>query len=290
MRELRELDGREVVLSSLDKVLWPATGFTKRDMVDYYTRVAHALIPHLAQRPLTLGRFPEGVDGPGFAQTECRGRPEWLQTAALPLRSGVVRNWCLINDRSSLLWIVNLGTIEFHPILGTAQRPDQPRAVIFDLDPEPPVGIADCARVALALRDELARRGLAAAVKTSGAAGIHVLVPLNSPHSYERTKAFARELAERLAARHAGVVARASRRAGRAGTVLVDWAQNSERRTTVAPYSLRATQHPSVSTPLSWEEVERLDAGARFDPETVLARLERDGDRFAATLTTVQSL
>jgi bifunctional non-homologous end joining protein LigD len=138
--------------SSLDKVLWPRTGFTKGQMLDYYARVAPALLPHLADRPLTLGRFPNGIDGPGFAQTECRGRPEWLHTAPIRLRDGRIRNFCLARDLASLLWIANLGTVELHTFLGVAHTLDQPTAVVFDLDPEPPAGTEDAARVALRLR------------------------------------------------------------------------------------------------------------------------------------------
>ncbi|MDQ3933757.1 MAG: non-homologous end-joining DNA ligase [Actinomycetota bacterium] len=285
----RRVEGREVSLTSLDRVLWPATGFTKGDMVDYYERVAPALLPHIAGRALTLGRFPDGVDGPGFAQTECRGRPDWVATAPIRLRTGELRHYCVVDDLPSLLWVANLGSIELHPFLARASSPSEPAAAMFDLDPEEPAGMADCARVALRLRDVLADRGLTAVPKTSGSAGIHVVVPLNSPHTYERTRAFARSVAERLAADDSSVVAGASRRRDRAGTVLVDWAQNSERRSTVAPYSLRATDRPSVSAPLAWEELEEGPPPS-FGPEAVLRRLERDGDRFEPALTTVQRL
>jgi bifunctional non-homologous end joining protein LigD len=279
-------------LTSLDKVLWPATGFTKGDLLDYYARVAPVLLAHLAGRPLTLGRFPNGVDGPGFAQTECRGRPAWVDTAAIGLRDGRTRNFCLARDEASLLWIANLGTIELHVFLGRAQSLQQPTAVLFDLDPQPPASIAEAARVALILRDRLAQERLAAVVKTTGGEGLHVVVPLNRPHTYAQTRAFARRIAAELAAEHEQIAGSATRRERRApGAVLIDWAQNNERRTMVAPYSLRANDLPWVSAPLAWAEVERANESTlRIEPDEVLDRLERMGDLFEPSLTAVQRI
>jgi bifunctional non-homologous end joining protein LigD len=277
-------------LTNVDRVLWPSTGFTKGQLLDYYARISQAMLPHLVDRPLTLGRFPGGVDAQGFAQTECRGRPTWLRTAAIALRDGRVRNFCLAQDLPSLLWIANQGTIELHAFLASAQTLDRPMAVLFDLDPEPPAGFCDAARVALLLRDLLARRNLLAVVKTTGGVGLHVLVPLNSRHGYEQTRKFARAAARELAAHHPDVATSAAHRDRRAGTVLVDWAQNGERRTMVAPYSLRAADVPSVSTPVSWREIECARGMLRFAPHETLARVEQLGDLFEPTLTTVQSL
>ncbi len=279
-----------VALSSLDKVLWPAVGFSKGQMLVYYARVAAVLLPHLAGRPLTLGRFPEGVDGPGFAQIECRGRPDWMQSAPVRLRDGRMRNFCLVGDVRSLLWVANLGTIELHVFLGAGRALDCPAAILFDLDPEPPAGLSDACRVALLVRDRLAVHGLRAVVKTTGGSGLHVLVPLNSPHTYTQTRGFAREFASSLAARSEGVVATASRRDRRAGTVLIDWAQNHERRSMIAPYSLRANLVPLVSMPVSWEEVERGGDSLLFGPPEALERIERLGDLFEPALRDVQSL
>ena len=283
---IRTVGGRRVALSSLDKVLWPAAGFTKGDMLDYYERVAPVLLPHLRGRPLTLGRFPDGVEGPGFAQTECRGAPDWVATAPLRLRDGTLRNYCVVDDLASLLWVANLGTIELHPFLAPAGRLDRPGGVLFDLDPEPPAGLPDCARVALLVRDALAERGLEAVAKTSGSVGIHVFAALDPPRPYAETRPLAREVAERLAADVPDVVARAGPRAERAGTVLVDWAQNSERRSTVAPYSLRAADRPRVSAPVAWEELAaaaRSGATAPLElaPGEVLERVARHGDLYA---------
>jgi bifunctional non-homologous end joining protein LigD len=277
---------RHVRVTSPDKVLWPATGFTKAEMIDYYVAVSSALLPHLAGRPLTLGRFPDGVDGKGFAQNECRGRPEWMATAALRLSTGEVRNYCVVNDVPSLVWVANLGTIELHPYLALAERPDEPTAVAFDLDPHPPRGLLECCRVALRLREALTAAGLTGRPKTSGAAGLHVFVPLQPPTRYDESRALARAIAAELAAADPDLVSDSTRPRERSGKVFVDWLQNAPRRSTVAPYSLRATDVPLVSTPLSWDEVE--DAVARgsaeqlaFGPADVLARIERHGDLFA---------
>ncbi len=279
-----------LALSSLDKVLWPATGFTKGQLLDYYAGVAETILPHLADRPLTLGRFPDGLSGRGFAQTECRGRPEWMESVALRLRDGRIRNFCLARDRDSLLWIANLGTIELHIFLGTATALAQPASVLFDLDPEPPASLSDAARVALVLRERLARRGLSAVVKTTGGSGLHILVPLNCSHTYAETRAFAREVAQELAAEDERIVASATQCEGRRGTVLIDWAQNNEQRSLVAPYSLRATDLPSASTPVSWAEVQRAGGSLRFAPAQVLERIARHGDLAQPLLSVVQAL
>jgi bifunctional non-homologous end joining protein LigD len=284
-----ELDGREVALTSLDRVLYPETGFTKGDLVAYYRAVAPVLVPHLRGRPLTLGRFPAGVEERGFAQTECRGAPWWLATQEVRLRDGRVRNFCLVNDAPSLLWVANLGTIELHPFLAYGAAPDEPTAVVFDLDPGPPAGFADCCDVALALRALLAEDGLAGLVKTSGGVGLHVYVPLNSPQSFDETKSFARAVAERLAAARPELVTAKASKDERRGKVLVDWLQNDPTRSTVSVYSVRAARWPSVSTPLAWDEVERREPLA-FGPGDAVERVQRLGDLFAPVLEREQRL
>jgi bifunctional non-homologous end joining protein LigD len=269
-----------VGLTSLHRVLWPSAGFTKGQMIDYYARVGPTMLPHLAGRPLTLGRFPQGIDGRGFAQLECRGSPPWLQTAAITLRDGRVRNLCLARDLRSLLWIANLGSIELHSFLGSLPALERPDAILFDIDPEPPANTRDAARVALLLRDRLQRHAL---VKTTGGLGLHVLVPLEKPHSYAETRAFARDIARELAAGDPAIVASAARRRERKGTVLVDWAQNGERRTVLAPYSLRASDVPLASAPVTWAEVRRGD-DLRFGPQQVLERVQRLGDLWKPAL------
>jgi len=263
-----------VELTSLDRVLWPASGFTKRQLIDYYVAVADVLIPHIAGRPMTLGRWPSGIDGRGFAQTECRGAPEWVATRPLRLRSGGVRNFCVLNDKRSLVWAANLGTIELHPYLGGGPDGEDAVLVIFDLDPRPEASLLDAAGAALALRQLLTARRLDAFAKTSGGHGIHVFVPLNVPHSFDQTRAFCKEVAGEL----------------RPGPVNVDCAQNHARRSLAAPYSLRATTLlPAVSSPLTWDELERAVSTRQselitFTALDVPARIERVGDLFRPVL------
>lgn len=282
-------------LSSLDKVLWPEAGFTKGQMVDYYRRIAPVLLPHLAERPLVLGRFPRGVDEAGFAQTECRGAPDWLATAPVRLRDGRVRRLCVVTDLRSLLWVVNQNAIELHRLPVRAGRPDEPTEVVLDLDPSPPADLVDCAVVALELRALLAEEGLAAIPKTSGSVGLHVSVPLSRPAAFADAKAFARALAARLATERPEQVADVQRRSSREGKVLVDWLQNEPMRSTVAPYSLRSTPWPTVSTPVEWEELAEAVERRRpellvFLPEDVLERVERAGDLFGPALELRQPL
>jgi bifunctional non-homologous end joining protein LigD len=290
-----ELEGRRLSLTSLDKVLWPEAGFTKGHMVDYYRRVAPVLVPHIAGRGLTLGRFPAGVDGAGFAQTECRGRPDWLATQPVRVKMGEVRNYCVVNDLPSLVWIANQGAIELHPFLAPGERPDRPSFVAFDLDPGPGADMTDCCEVAIWLREALSESGLSSFPKTSGSLGLHVFVPLEPSHTYARTKSFARTMAERLAADHPRQVTSRATKSLREGRVLVDWRQNDRSRSTVAVYSLRATPWPTVSTPVSWEEVEHVRAARKPELLTFLAgdvldRVERFGDLFRSVLGAAQAL
>ncbi len=281
--------GRRVRLTSLDRIYWPETGFTKWQMIDYYLRVAPALLAHLRGRPLTLRRFPEGVNGLNWYQVQCRGRPEWLPVHEVRGRRGESLRYCVVNDVPSLVWVANLGTIELHPFLSQADRFDEPAALVFDLDPGAPAGLLECSAVALRLTELLDRLGLAAFPKTSGSLGLHVYVPLASGHTFEQTKAFARAVAGALAERHPEGVTDRMTRSFRRGKVLVDWLQNDPTRSTVAPYSLRAMPWPIVSTPLDWTEVERALATGRgerlvFGPDDVIDRLARLGDLFRPIL------
>ncbi|HEV3407065.1 MAG TPA: non-homologous end-joining DNA ligase [Gaiellaceae bacterium] len=285
-----EVDGRALRFSNLDKVLWPRAGFTKGELVDYYRRVAAALLPHLAERPVTLARFPDGVDRYGWYQTNCRGRPDWL-----PTRRIRDQEYCLLNDLPALLWAANMGAIELHPFLARSDRLHEPEVVVFDLDPGPPAGIVECCRVALRLRDTLAAERLASFPKTSGSLGLHVYVPLNSPAGYGRTKPFARLVARTLAEQHPDSVVDEMPKRLRAGKILLDWGQNDAAKSTVAPYSLRAMERPTVSTPLRWEEVEHVADERRsdllaFSPRDVLNRLETLGELFEPVLTLKQAL
>jgi bifunctional non-homologous end joining protein LigD len=282
-------------LTSLDRLLWPAAGFTKGDMLAYYEAIAPVLLPHLAGRPLTLGRFPAGVDRPGFATTECRGRPDWVRTVTVPLRSGEVREQCVIDDLPSLLWAVNLGSIELHAFPSAGGRLKEPAFVVFDLDPGPGTGLAECCRIALWLRNALADGGLQGVCKTSGGLGLHVYVPLAPGHSFRESKALARSLAVRLAGERPDLVTAGREISSRAGRVLIDWIPNGPRSLTVTPYSLRAADLPSVSTPVGWDEVEAAASGdgeerLTFSPRDVLERASAMGDLFHAVLELPQRL
>jgi bifunctional non-homologous end joining protein LigD len=286
-----EIEGRRLSLSNLDKPLYPS-GFTKGDMVEYYVRVAPAILPHLAGRPVTLRRFPDGLEGPTWFQTRCRGRPPWMRTAPIRIRRGEVHEYCLIEDRPSLAWAANQAAVELHPFLWRHEQPERPLVAVFDLDPGPPAGLAEACSVALRLRDLLGETGLRSFPKASGSRGIHVVVPLNADVTFDRTKAFGRQVAGRLAGEDPARITDRLEHPAREGRVMVDWRQNDRMRSTVAPYSLRARRRPVVSAPLTWEEVERgtgEPAALELDPAAVLDRVA-DGDLFEPVLQVAQRL
>ena len=271
--------GARVRLSSLDRRIWNDPVFTKGEIAAYYRAVADAFLPHLSDRPVTLARFPEGIDAYGWYQTNCRQHPDWI-----PTRRVGTQDYCRIENVDALLWAVNVGTVEFHPLFARGERTDVAAAVVFDLDPGEPAAFRESCAVALLVRRELEGRGLASFPKASGSLGVHVVVPLNGTQSYAETKPFARVLAQRLADEHPELVVDRPSRALREGKVLVDWAQNDEAKSLVAPYSLRATTVPAVSSPLAWDEVEAVAAGGgpvALAPADALARLDRLGDLFA---------
>lgn len=289
--------GGTPTFTHLDKVFYPAVGFTKGQVLDYYRRVAPALLPHLKKRALTLKRYPDGVERPFFYQKNCpRRRPPWLQTIAVwsEAKRKQIR-FCVIEDLAALLWAVNLADLEMHCSLARVEDFTRPTSLVFDLDPGPPADILDCAQTALWLRDGLESAGLRGFPKSSGAKGMQILVPLNTPVDYAATKAFAHATAERLAAHFPRAVTAVMSKRLRRGRVLIDWSQNDLHKSTVSAYSLRAGSHPSVSTPLRWEEVENAlaarDAGLlAFGPDQVLARLARHGDLYAPVLSLEQRL
>jgi bifunctional non-homologous end joining protein LigD len=283
-----EVQGRTLSLSNLDKVLYPAVGFTKGHVIDYYTRIAPALLPHLRGRALTLKRYPNGVDAPYFYEKQCPShRPDWVQTAAVPIRSnGRVIDFCLADDLPTLVWLANLADLELHTSLARATDVTAPVILAFDLDPGEPATIVECSRVALLLREVFERLGLEAFPKTSGSKGMQVYVPLNTPTTYRQTKSFALAIAQLLERRHPELVVSDMKKSLRRGKVFVDWSQNDEHKTTVAVYSLRARERPTASTPLRWEEVAAaLDSGEpdelAFDSDAVLERVAEHGDLFA---------
>ncbi|MGZ4244058.1 MAG: non-homologous end-joining DNA ligase, partial [Solirubrobacteraceae bacterium] len=287
-----EVDGRELRITNWDKILFPATSFTKGDLVAYYARIAPAVLPHLHDRPLTLKRYPNGVDAPYFYEKQSPShRPEWVQTA----RVGDV-NYTLCQDRPTLIWLANLADIELHTSLSLAARPDTPTMLVFDLDPGAPATVVECCEVALVLRGLFKALELESVAKTSGSKGMQLYVPLNDPKvTYRQTKPFARQIAELLEQRLPELVVSRMTKRLRGGKVLVDWSQNDDHKTTVTVYSVRARAEPTVSAPVSWEEVQRcLDAKEpgllTFTTDEVLQRVRAEGDPFAMLLSTRQRL
>lgn len=292
-----EVDGRELKLTNLDKVLYPKTGFTKGEVVDYYAKVAPTLVPHLRGRPLTLRRFPEGVDdtGAAFFEKRCpKHRPEWVATAPVEVEKDTI-DFCLCEDRASLVWMAQLAAIELHPSLSLSDDVDRPTVLAFDLDPGPPADVLDCCRVALRLRELFGHFGVECFPKTSGSKGLQVYVPLNNEVTYEETKPLARAIAQLLEKQTPDLVVSKMKKVDRKGKVFVDWSQNHSRKTTIAVYSLRARERPTVSTPIAWEEAEAaLERNDReclvFEAAEALERIERSGDLFAPVLELQQEL
>jgi len=292
-----DIQGRHLKLSNLEKVLYPATGFTKKDVIDYYARIAPAMIPHLAGRALTRKRYPDGVDGePFFEKNAPMHKPEWVKT--VPIWSGRNRrtvHYVLADDLATLVWLANLAALELHPSLALATDITCPTEMVFDLDPGPPANIVQCCQVGLWLREIFEHFGLRSFPKTSGSKGLQVYVPLNTPTTFDATKTFSHALAQLLEHDHRDLVLSEMSKQARTGKVFVDWSQNDEHKTTVAVYSLRAREHPTVSTPVTWEEVERAckkkDAGLLvFEALQVVARVEKLGDLFEPVLELKQGL
>ena len=293
-----KIGGHDLKLSNLDKVLYPETGFTKGQVIDYYAKIAPVLLPHLKDRPLTLKRYPNGVEGEFFYEKRApKYRPSWLKTAHVPSENdptGFI-DYCLANDLASLVWAANLADLELHPFLAKKQNVEQPTQVMFDLDPGAPADVTDCAEVALWIRDLLADLGLKCWIKSSGSKGLQLHIPLNTPTSYEVTKPFAKALAQAMQAAHPDRIVYDQKKTLREGKVLIDWSQNDSSKTTVCVYSLRAKSKPYVAAPLRWEEVEACfkkddPKHVFFGPDEVLKRVEKDGDLFAEVLTLKQKL
>jgi bifunctional non-homologous end joining protein LigD len=282
---------RSLKLSNLDKVLWPETGFTKGELIDYYARIAPVMLPHLAGRPITLRRYPNGVDAASFFEKNCPShRPPWLRT----IKMGDV-SFCLLEEPADLVWVANLAAIELHPSLATRDDLERPTAIVFDLDPGPGADVLTCGKVALMLREALGSLSLTSLIKTSGSKGLQLYVPLNTAVTYEQTKPFSLALAQVLERAHRDLVVTTQDKSVRPNKVLIDWSQNTSFKTTVAVYSLRARPQPTVSTPVTWEEVEAADdagdpAALVFDAPAVLDRIERLGDLMAPLLTLEQQL
>src|SRR5881394_18658 len=282
------VEGKKLAVSNLNKVLYPKAGFTKGEIIDYYIRIAPVLLPHLKDRPLTMKRYPNGVDQPFFYEKNCPShRPSWVKTAKV-WSEGNQREmqYCLVQDLATLVWAANLADIELHTSLARKKDVTRPTMMVFDLDPGAPADIVQCCQLGLWLRDLLAKMKLKSFAKTSGSKGLQVYVPLNTSATYDQTKDLSRALAQHLEGEHGNLVTSNMSKALRKGKVFVDWSQNDEHKTTICVYSLRAKEEPTVSTPVNWDEVEyclkkkKADL-LKFRSDKTLTRVEKHGDLFA---------
>jgi bifunctional non-homologous end joining protein LigD len=295
-----QVGGRQLTLSNLDKVLYPEVGFTKGEVIDYYSRIAPMLLPHVQDRPLTFKRYPEGVEGQFFfAKNAPSHTPDWVRTVELPSPGSTKNrdtiNYPVMSDLPTLVWAANLAALELHVPMWRVTRtgkPKHPDMMVFDLDPGPPATIVECCEVARHVHDVLDEDGLTSYPKTSGSKGLQLYVPLDEKAPWADVHAYARRLAQRLEKEHPKLVVWNMKKELRTGKVLVDWSQNNAAKTTVAVYSLRARPAPTVSTPVRWDEVESCSRpeDLRCTSADVLARVEEHGDRFAQTLDRNQAL
>lgn len=291
------VEGKKLPVSNLDKVLYPKAGFTKGQVIDYYIRIAPVLLPHLKDRPLTMKRYPNGVEGEFFYEKNCPAhRPKWVRTAKV-WSEGNNRNmdYCLANDLPTLVWAANLADLELHTSLARKNNVARPTMMVFDLDPGAPADIVQCCQVGLWLRDLLGEMKLKSFAKTSGSKGLQVYCPLNTPVTFDQTKDLSRALAQHLEREHPKLVISKMARALRTGKVFVDWSQNDEHKTTICVYSLRAKEKPTVSTPVTWKEVETVLKKKNtklltFVSDQVVARVEKLGDLFEPVETLKQKL
>ena len=290
MPEKAELvvDGKKLAVSNLNKVLYPKVGFTKGQVIDYYIRIAPVLLPHLRDRPLTMKRYPNGVDAEFFYEKNCPShRPKWVQTAKVWSEgNNRIMHYCLAQDLPTLVWAANLADLELHTSLAKKKDVARPTMMVFDLDPGAPADIVQCCQVGLWLRNLLTKMKLKAFVKTSGSKGLQVYVPLNTSATFDQTKDLSRALAQHLEGEHGNLVTSNMSKALRKGKVFVDWSQNDEHKTTICVYSLRAKEEPTVSTPVTWDEVancpkKKKADSLKFRSDKTLSRVEKMGDLFA---------
>ncbi len=291
------VENRKLVVSNLDKVLYPKDGFTKGELINYYIRIAPVLLPHLKDRPLTMKRYPDGVEGEFFYEKNCPShRPKWVKTAKV-WSEGNQREmqYCLAQDLPTLVWAANLADIELHTSLSRKKDVARPTMMVFDLDPGAPADIVQCCAVGLWLREILASMNLKSWAKTSGSKGLQVYVPLNTAVTYDQTKRLSHAIAEYLEREHPRLVVSKMAKALRHGKVFVDWSQNDEHKTTICVYSLRAKDAPTASTPVTWDEVG--EAGKKksrnrlvFRCDQTLARVEKIRDLFEQVETLKQKL
>jgi bifunctional non-homologous end joining protein LigD len=281
------VEDRKIQVSNLDKVLYPKVGFTKGHVIDYYIRIAPVLLPHLKDRPLTMKRYPDGVEGEFFYEKNCPShRPKWVKTAKVWSEgNNRMMNYCLAQDLPTLVWAANLADLELHTSLSRKNNIKRPTMMVFDLDPGAPADIVQCCQVGLWLRDVLGKMKLKSFAKTSGSKGLQVYVPLNTAVTYDQTKDLSRALARHLEGEHSDSVTSNMSKAVRKGKVFVDWSQNDEHKTTICVYSLRAREEPTVSTPVTWDEVanclkkKKADL-LKFRSDQALARVGKRGDPF----------
>ncbi len=292
-----EIEGHELKLTNLDKVMYPEAGFTKAQIIDYYVRIAPYLLPHLHGRPLTMKRYPEGVGGFFFYEKNCpKHRPDWVQTTQV-WSHGNNRwmDYCLVQDVATLVWAANLADIELHTSLSLGSKIEQPTMIVFDLDPGAPANIVQCCQVGLWVREVFEGLGLQSFPKTSGSKGVQIYIPLNTTVTYEQTKPFAHELARLLERAKPELIVSDMKKTLRVGKILVDWSQNDQYKTTVCVYSLRAKERPTASTPVTWDEVQKClkkqdPSLLVFDSNQVLARVEKQGDLYEPILKLKQKL
>src|SRR5205809_7163604 len=282
------VDDHKLQVSNLDKVLYPKAGFTKAQVIDYYIRIAPVLLPHLKDHPLTMKRYPDGVEGEFFYEKNCPAhRPKWVQTAKVWSEGNQrIMDYYLANDLPTLVWAANLADLELHTSLSRKNNIERPTMMVFDLDPGAPADIAQCCQVGIWLRDLLTKMKLKSWAKTSGSKGLQVYVPLNTPVSYEDTKGLSRSLAQYLESDHPDLVTSNMSKALRKGKVFVDWSQNDEHKTTICVYSLRAKEEPTVSAPVTWDDVanclkKKKADSLKFRSDKTLSREEKMGDLFA---------
>ena len=292
-----EIQGRKLELSNLDKVLYPETGFTKGQVIDYYVRIAPVLLPHLKDRPLTMKRYPNGVSGQFFYEKNCpKHRPDWVQTAKVWSEGN--NRWmyyCMAQDLPTLVWAANLADIELHTSLSLARDVLEPTMIVFDLDPGPPADIVLCCQVGLWVREIFEHFGMQCFPKTSGSKGLQVYAPLNTNVTYDETKSFAHEIARILERKHRDLIVSDMKKSLRTGKVFVDWSQNDDHKTTICVYSLRAKDRPTVSTPVTWEEVEKTLKKKDpkllvFEAPQVVERSQKLGDLYEPVLKLKQKL
>jgi bifunctional non-homologous end joining protein LigD len=281
------VEHRKLSVSNLDKVLYPKAGFTKGQVIDYYIRIAPVLLPHLKDRPLTMKRYPNGVDREFFYEKNCPShRPKWVKTAKVWSEGNQrIMDYCLANDLPTLVWAANLADLELHTSLSRKNNIERPTMMVFDLDPGAPADMVQCCQVGVWLRDLLAGMKLKSWAKTSGSKGLQVYAPLNTAATYDDTKGLSRLLAQYLEREHSNLVTSNMSKALRKGKVFVDWSQNDEHKTTICVYSLRAKEEPTVSTPVTWDEVENCFKQKnadllKFRSDQTLARVEKFGDLF----------